>query len=338
MSSNVSMIVSEIQGLKAEILSLKSQVSGLQGMLSSKPLSAEGAAEKPSKGKQGKAKKEKKEKDPDAPARAPTDWRLFTERVGTLLKSEGYKGKDLAVGCLQFCATLKKENDEFSSWADADILARRTDWVAPEAKPKEKKGSSSAAASVVSGDAELEDDAKPVKKARKSAWEGLSEEARAAKVAKMQQGRLAKKEKKESSDAEDAPAPASPKPVAKKSEAAPKTFTPHSPKTPFLSAGSTNAAGGAAASAASAAPAEAAAAPQKDEFRPVMLQSKRYFVNLSTGHAYFRNEDGSQGDWAGLFKKTGNPDPKKPNAPWIDDSYPEADAEAEEEELTFGDE
>jgi hypothetical protein len=324
-SSNVSLILSELQATKAEVLSLKSQMSSLQSLLSSKLSVAASSAggETPAKGK--KAKKEKKERDPDAEPRAPTAWRLFTERVGTLLKTEGYSGKDLAVGNLQFCKTLKTENEDLSSWVDADILARRAAWTAPEPKTKEEKAS--AAASVVSGDAELEEEtsSKPAKKPRKSAWEGLSEEERKAKVAKMQAGRAAKKAEKEGAK-EDAPA--SPKASAAKSESSPppaKTAAVPSAK----------------AVAPPSAPAESAPA---DEFRPVMLKSKRYFVNLASGHAYLRNEDGSQGDWAGIFHnpaKAGepqNPDAKTPKAPWIDASVPEPGAEGEEEEeLTFGD-
>jgi hypothetical protein len=142
MSANVSLILSELQATKAEVLSLKSQMSSLQSLLSSKLSVAASSAggETPAKGK--KAKKEKKERDPDAEPRAPTAWRLFTELVGTLLKTEGYSGKDLAVGNLQFCATLKKENEDIESWAEADILARRAAWTAPEPKTKEEKASS----------------------------------------------------------------------------------------------------------------------------------------------------------------------------------------------------
>ena len=332
MSANVSLILSELQATKAEVLSLKSQMSSLQSLLSSKISVAASAEETPAKGKRSKkeGKKEKKERDPDAEPRAPTAWRLFTERVGTLLKTEGYSGKDLAVGNLQFCATLKKEAKEeekdFASLADADILARRAAWTAPEPKTKEEKAS--AAASVVSGDAELEDEtsSKSAKKPRKSPWEGLSEEERKAKVAKMQAGRAAKKAAKEGAK-EDAPA--SPKASAAKSEASPPPAK-------------TAAAPSAKAAAPPSAPAETAES--KDEFRPVMLKSKRYFVNLASGHAYLRNEDGSQGDWAGIFhnpSKAGepkNPDAKTPNAPWIDASVSEPGAEGEEEEMTFDEE
>jgi hypothetical protein len=316
-SSNVSLILSELQATKAEVISLKSQMSSLQSLLSSK-LSASAGGGAGEGGKPVKSKRAKKEKDSSAPPREPTAWRTFTERVGALLKSEGYTGKDLAVGNLQFCKTLRKENEDLSSWEDADILARRAAWTAPEPKPKEEKGSASAAASVVSGDEELESSDKPAKKPRKSAWEGLSEQEREAKIAKMQAGRKAKKAEKEGAK-EDAPV--SPKPSAAKSEASP----------PPAKSASVPAAKAAAPPSAPSSSSNASEA--KDEFRPVMLKSKRYFVNLATGHAYNRNEDGSQGDWAGIFHKT-QPDGKA--VPWIDTSVPEPGAEDEEDgELNF---
>jgi hypothetical protein len=64
-------------------------------------------------------------------------------------------------------------------------------------------------------------------------------------------------------------------------------------------------------------------------FKPVLLSGgARYFVNMENGHAYHRLSDGSQGEWAGIFKR----DPK----PRIDDSVPEPTADgADEDELTF---
>jgi hypothetical protein len=71
-----------------------------------------------------------------------------------------------------------------------------------------------------------------------------------------------------------------------------------------------------------------AAAPSSGQFKPVLLVGVRYLVNMESGHAYYRNEDGSQGDWAGIFSRT----PK----PHVDTSVPEPGAE--EEELNFDDE
>jgi hypothetical protein len=137
----------------------------------------------------------------------------------------------------------------------------------------------------------------------------------------MQAGRAAKKAEKEGAK-EDAPA--SPKPSAAKSEPSPppaKTASVPSAK----------------AVAPPPAPAEAAPA---DEFRPVMLQGKKFFVNLATGHAYSRNEDGSQGDWAGIFHNPAkgglpNPNAKTPKAPWVDSSVAEPTEGDDEGELEF---
>lgn len=54
-------------------------------------------------------------------------------------------------------------------------------------------------------------------------------------------------------------------------------------------------------------------------FKPVMLRSERYLVNLNTGHAYQRKENGSQGEWAGIFHRTGGPK----GGPWVNSSVPE---------------
>jgi hypothetical protein len=42
-------------------------------------------------------------------------------------------------------------------------------------------------------------------------------------------------------------------------------------------------------------------------FQSVMLDGKRYLVNMETGHAYDRQANGSQGEWAGIFSKTPKP-------------------------------
>lgn len=312
MSSNVSLIVSEIQGLKAEILSLKSQVSSLQGLISSKPLSAE-PAEKPVKSK--RVKKEKKERDPDAEPRAPTEWLIFTNRVRALLLANGTDKAETGRPLLGFCSDLKKENAEFSSWQDGDILARYADWTPPVSEPKEKKAKKgSAAASVASGDAELEEGDKP-KKSSRGGWDKLSEEEKEIRKAKMKAGREAKKAAKEHAPVSP---PASPKPVALPAKSAvPDDYVPEWAAGALSGPSSSKKAG--ASNAAPDAP--------KDEFRGVMLNGKRFLVNLATGHAYHREADGSQGDWAGLFSKT----PK----PHIDDSVPEPGADEEEDELQF---
>lgn len=80
----------------------------------------------------------------------------------------------------------------------------------------------------------------------------------------------------------------------------------------------------AAASAPSSAPASpepkvsaaaAPAAPAADsEWKPFILKGKRYLWNPSNNYTYYREEDGSQGEWAGIF----NPANKS-----IDSSVPE---------------
>ena len=322
MSSSATLILSEVQGLRAEIVSLKAQVTGLQSLLAAKPVSAAPA----------KAVRAKKEKDPNAPPKERSAWGLFTDRVRGLLRENDYAGKALGPECVQFCSSLKEENGVFASWTDEDILARRAAWSAPEVSKGELKGgkgwaktgerrqaakSASVAGSVAGSVAEddLEDGAasaapseEPAKKRGPAKGTKLTEEQKAKRKAT----REANKAKKEGAAAETS-APASPKVEAAEATA------PASPK---------------AAPVAVKAAEPVAAAESKDKFTPVMLKGadgkpKRYFVNLATGHAYNRNEDGSQGSWAGLFSKT----PK----PQIDFTVPEPGAE-EEEELNFGEE
>jgi hypothetical protein len=192
--------------------------------------------------------------------------------VSTLLAANAYKGSDLAVGCLQFCAALKTENSDLDSWVDADILARRAAWTAPPVKPRAKKGS--APASVVTADdgeiAPVADPAEKPKKARKNPWEGLTPEEREAKIAKMKAGRAAKK------DAAPAPAPVQSNVVSS---------LPPLPVSPQTTVSNEELAG----------------------FKKMMLANKAYWVNLTTGHCYLRRADNSRGDWAGLFSKTPKP-------------------------------
>jgi hypothetical protein len=65
-------------------------------------------------------------------------------------------------------------------------------------------------------------------------------------------------------------------------------------------------------------------------FRPVLLKKIRYFINLESGHAYYRNTDGTQGEWAGIFHRQGAP---VGGGPWIDTSVGEP--EEEEDDTTF---
>jgi hypothetical protein len=317
--------ISENTALMAILSELKTLNGRISSLESSKP-SAPAAG-----GKAKKEKKERKSKSSDSEPRAPTAWRLFADRVRTLLRAEGYEGKALGPQCVQFASSLKEENADFSSWSDSDILARRAAWSAPEVSKGELKGgkgwaktgerrASSKPSSVVSGEApeEAEEEAEKPKKARKNPWEGLSDEQKAERIAKMKAGKAAKKAAAESSAPEaEEEAPVSPK---VKAEAAPKASAPKEakPSSPKAAPKSTPVVPVAAAPAAAG------------QFKPVLLVGVRYLVNMESGHAYYRNEDGSQGDWAGIFSRT----PK----PHVDTSVPEPGAEGEEEELNFDDE
>ncbi len=317
-SSTLSLLVAKVDAQTALINALQAEVSSLRAAPTKSAPAASG----------GKPVAEKKpRKKSDAP---PTAWRLFADRVRGLLGSNGYSGADLGVRCVQFCSSLKDENSELASWADADILARRAAWSVPAVSKGEAKfgpgwvknkawRKTSPTGSVVSGDAdadaELDGDAPaadataaPAKK-RKNPWEGLTPEQRAAKVAAMKAGKAAKKDAASSSDGDAAPTESAPV----KTEAAPP-----SPK--MVAEPSSNAA-----AASSSSTAEVAG---PEGFKKVALNGKTYWVNLANGHAYIRNKDQSQGDWAGIFSKT----PK----PHIDDSVPEPSVDdAEDDGLVF---
>jgi hypothetical protein len=51
----------------------------------------------------------------------------------------------------------------------------------------------------------------------------------------------------------------------------------------------------------------AAASSSPASFKSVLLRGVRYLVDMDSGHAYYRNEDGSQGEWAGIFSRTPMP-------------------------------
>lgn len=282
---NVSALLASIAKMETELAALRAQLGGSGGK-------SVAAVPSPT------PKERKPRKKSDAP---PSAWRLFADRVRALLKDNGYTGKALGTECVQFCATLKDENSDLSSWADADILGRRAAWSAPEigrleaklgkgwAKTGERKAAAKAAsvASASASDAEGSAPASVDKPKRKSAWEGLSEEARAAKIAKMQAGRAAKKAAKDAAPTETSSVPVA---VTTQSNAAALPL-PASPKSTGSSA----------------------------NLRKVTLNQKAYLINLESGHAWYRNADDSKGDWAGLFSKT-----PKPN---IDFTAPEPEAD-----------
>jgi hypothetical protein len=310
MSSTISLAT-----INAKIDALLTEVSLLRAAANSAPV----AVSSPVK----TVTEKKPRKKSDAP---PTPWRLFTDRVRGVLSAADFKGKALGVECVQFCSSLKDENADLDSWTDELVLARRADWAPPTvskgeakfgkgwAKTGERRAAAKAASvsgSVVSGgdadadDAEADADAAPAstepKKARKNPWEGLTPEQKAAKVAAMKAGRDAKKAVAADSDA----APTSPKVVVQ------------APPSPVVAASS------------SVTVTNAAAESSPDEFKGVMLGGDRYLVNLASGHCYRREKDGSQGEWAGIFHRTGGP---KNNGPWIDTAVPEP---SDDDELVF---
>ena len=302
-SSTLSLLVAKVDAQTALINALQAEMTALR----SAPVKTVSAV---SAGKPVTEKKPRKKS--DAP---PTPWRLFTDRVRSVLAGAEFKGTALGVECVQFCATLKDENADFDSWTPELILARRADWTKPEvsrgeakhgkgwAKTGERRAAaktSSAGNSVVSAPAEDEDgelfDDEPVGSAPAKTGRKWSPEAKAAAAAK----RAAKK----------AVASAV---VSADGESAPAVKDAPSPK---LSASSSSS------NAANVGVAAASASSSGAVFKPVMLGGgARYFVNMENGHAYHRLADGSQGEWAGLFKR----DPK----PRIDDSVPEPSADGE---------
>jgi hypothetical protein len=339
MSLNTSSILSAISAMEQQLAALRAQLGGVS-VVTSSPV---------------KTTTEKKpRKKSDAP---PSAWRLFADRVRALLGANGYSGKALGTECVQFCSSLKDENGDFSSWADADILARRAAWTAPVVSKQAERGDhwkngkkvATPTGSVVS-DGEADGGAAPAveepKKVRKNPWADLSPEQREAKVAAMKAGRAAKKAATESaapvqtddgelvfSDSgdlvESAPAPA-PAPavdaVSDGGSSVKKARKPWSAETKAAAKAKRDAKKAAAATSSTAAvlpplPASPeSVAEQATEFQGIMLGGTRYLVNLVTGHCYRRESDGSQGEWAGLFHRTGGP---KNNGPWIDTAVPE---------------
>ena len=347
MSSNtetaLSSILSLLQKMDTRISSLESSKSSAASGAGKVTKKAAKAAKKEAASASASAE-EKKE-------RAPTAWRLFADRVRALLRENGYEGRALGPECVQFASSLKEENADFSSWSDSDILARREAWSAPEISKGELKGgkgwaktgerrAASKNGSVVSGadGEEAEEGSEKPKKARKNPWEGLSPEEKAERIAKMKAGKAAKKAASEGL-LDDEPLGASAEEIkataakmaavkAKSEEAPPKVSAPPkavsaSPKAVSEAPKSSAAAGGGAAAAAASSSSSSASA-AASAFKPVLLTGTRYLVNMESGHAYFRNEDGSQGEWAGIFSRT----PK----PHVDTSVPEPGAEEEGEE------
>ena len=286
---DISTILSSISVMEKELAALRAQLGATTSVV-------------PSTAKT--VKKERKKS--NAP---PSAWRLFADRVRTLLGANGYSGKALGTECVQFASALKEENADFSSWVDADILARRAAWSAPEVSKAEAKygknwvkneawlkpktGSSSSSvvsdgeATVVSvpapapaptavsdGEASVSSDKKKPGPSKGKKW---SAETKAAAAAK----RAAKKATTETATSNAvstsvlAPLPPSPQDSDNEDETA--------------------------------------------DFQRVSLGGAKYWVNLKSGHSYRRGSDDSRGDWAGLFVR----DPK----PRIDDSVADPNGE-----------
>jgi hypothetical protein len=308
-NAKIDLLIAELADLRAQQTSLKSGGGGAAASSAAKPV---------------KEKKERKKR--EGP---PSAWIVFTNRVRELLRANGYEGADLGKVCQMFCGALKDENKELSSWKDEDILARRAAWTVPattkqaEAGLHWKNGKKvvTPSGSVATADDDGEDGGaggggastdKP-KKERKNPWAGLTEEQRAAKVAAMKAGKAAKK----AADSGAAPSEDADGSAPSVHEAAPP-----SPK-PSAAAVSS--------SAVTAAKAQVNAASSGSEFKGVMVGGKRYLVNLESGHAYNRGADGSQGEWAGIFHRTGGPK----GGPWVDDSVAEPTADDDEDDLVF---
>ena len=311
MSSNVQVILSALDATRAEVAALKAEVSALRTSLATKNTVTAAVS-----GSVSKVVEKKPRRKSDAP---PTPWRLFTDRIRGVLAAADFKGKALGVECVQFCATLKDENADLDSWTTELVLARRASWTPPDvsrgeakfgkgwAKTGERRVAAKAASasnSVVTAvedtfDAELDGEGAVQEQPAKTAGRKWSAEAKAAAAAK----RAAKKTATTSVTSTSTNSGETSGPV--------KSTTPPSPKVSATAATSNVMEGGSSSSVV---------------FKPVMLGGgARYFVNMENGHAYHRLADGSQGEWAGIFKR----DPK----PRIDDSVPEP--VADDGELRF---
>lgn len=83
-----------------------------------------------------KEKKPRKTRDPSLAAKAPNEWIVFTGRIRNILKSNKFTaGKEAQ----QFASHLKSLSTNAYSMTDAEILAARNTWNAPEKKEKEKE-------------------------------------------------------------------------------------------------------------------------------------------------------------------------------------------------------
>jgi hypothetical protein len=248
-------------------------------------------------GKAGKAKKTPKARDPSAPPKAPNSWILFTSRVRSVINESGVLGeKKLGKECTQFCSSMKEENAELDSWTAETILARFSGWTVPEKSKqslglikmptKKNKGSEAAAP-------ESEAAAEPAAVSEKPK-RVISQEQKD----KMRAGRERAAAAKKAAAAGSAPVAVAvaetPAPVA----AAPAPVS------------------------------EAEAEEEAEEWMPMKLRAggvfKHYLWNPTNNHCYNRDDDGGQGEWAGIFN---------PKTKTIDSSVPEPSEEEDFEVL-----
>lgn len=302
------------QSVLKTLAALESQIATLKAQL--------GAPSAPVKG----AKKELSAAALEARRSSP--WIVFTGRVRALLKSTGANG---GIETQMFCSSLKDttpigldQKPDYSAWSDADILARFGSWKRPEVS---KQAAAKSSASVASADGDAAGaGAEKAKKERKNPWASLSEEDRAAKIAKMQAGRKAKKAGSEEAAASDgeaapapAPAPSAPASVAGSEVSSKKKRSPWSEETKAKAAAKRAAKKDASADASAAVGAgDGGAAPvaaalrvplpasedeaEEDPYKRILFKGQSYLVN-SRGWCYYRETDGTQGRWAGLFKR-----------------------------------
>ena len=282
--------ISETSKILSAISELKSQIAALEVKMGSLSLVPEPL--KP-------AKAAKKPRDPEAPKRAPTEWILFTNRVRALLKANEYP---VGAEVQQFCSHLKEEQDMYK-WTDDSILASRKLWTAPERKSREAKS-----------DAE---EPKPEKPKKVLSPEHLAKlaEGRARKAAEKKAAALtplnpfedAQEASPEQSETESTSSSGSKKRGPKKGtklseeqkaarkakmtartlEAAAKIPLPDSDKEEG----------------------EVTEDESEVQFNPLIIKGKRYMWNPQNNHCYYREEDSSKGDWAGLltFQNKGQP-------------------------------
>ena len=248
-------------------------------------------------GKAGKAKKTPKARDPSAPPKAPNAWILFTSRVRSVINESGVLGeKKLGKECTQFCSSLKEENAELDSWAAETILARFSGWTVPEQSKMAAAGISFAKKN----------------KGSEAAVEAAAEPAVAPAAEKPK--RVISQEQKDKMKAGRERAAA-----AKKAAAAGSA--------PVAVAVAETPAPVAAAAAPVSAPA-AAEADEEEEWMPMKLRAggviKHYLWNPTNNYCYNREEDGGQGEWAGVFN---------PKTKTIDSSVPEPSEEEDFEVL-----